>query len=111
VRARHTDTYSAFFTVALVGANWLSSQTILTAINSNRGAVRTEIVAADVGAETVGNSLYEGRHLSPRSSAQNLLHTYRRELRPGSLRSNLRQNRRDSAGQLREEVRDTCLKF
>jgi hypothetical protein len=41
------------FIVALVGAHWIytpSSQTILAAINSNGGAERTEIVAADVGA-------------------------------------------------------------
>jgi hypothetical protein len=41
------------FSVALVGAHWIytpSSRPILTAINSNGGAVRTEIVAAGVGA-------------------------------------------------------------
>jgi DnaJ domain len=41
------------FTVTLVGAHWIytpASQPILTAINSNGGAARTEIVAVDVGA-------------------------------------------------------------
>jgi hypothetical protein len=51
-------------TVIVVGAHWIyrNSQTIVTAINSNPRAARIEIVAADVGAETIGNGPYEGRN-------------------------------------------------
>lgn len=80
------------FTVTLVGAHWIynpSSQTILTAINSNRGAARTEIVAAGVGATgsapviepqaLVGNALTRRPASLPTlttlSSAQNSLDT------------------------------------
>jgi urate oxidase len=57
-------TFSAVGTVIVVGAHWIyrNSETILTAINSNPRAARTEIVAADVGAEIFGNGFYEGRN-------------------------------------------------
>ena len=53
------------FSVALVGAHWINyaprSQTTLTAIDSDRGVARPEIVADEAVATIVGNSPYEGR--------------------------------------------------
>ncbi len=50
--------------VIVVGAHWIyrNSQTIVTAINSNPRAARIEIVAGDIGAETIGNGPYGGRN-------------------------------------------------